>query len=60
MRRIPTPFTAGLARIKAKERQRRRTKKRKGIEAQRTKPPTPSRVANAFIGHEEQNGKQKK
>ena len=32
----------------------------KGNEAQRVKHFTPSRVTNAFIGDEEQNGKQKR
>ena len=46
----------GVARINAKERdkkerQGRRTKKRKGIEAS----PTPSRATDALIGDEEQN-----
>ena len=35
-------------------------KKRKGIEAQRMKHPTPSRAIDAIIGDEEQNGKQKR
>ena len=38
----------------------RRAKKRKGIEARRVKPPTPSRVSDALIGDEEQEGKRKK
>ena len=42
-----------------KERQVRRTKKRKGVEAQRVKHPTPSQATDALIGDEEQNGKQK-
>ena len=36
----------------------RRTKKRKGIAAQRVKPSTPFSVTDALIGEEEQNGKQ--
>ena len=31
--------------------------KRKGIETQRVKHPTPSRAIDALIGDEEQNGK---
>ena len=31
----------------------------KGIEAQRVKPPTPSRATDALIGKKQQNGKQK-
>ena len=42
------------------ERKGRRAKKRKGIELQKVKPPTPSRVIDALIGDEEQNRKQKK
>ena len=42
------------------ERQERRGKKRKGIKAQKVKFPTPSWAIDAFIGDEEQNGKQKK
>ena len=38
----------------------RRVKRRKGIEAQRVKPSTPSQSIDALIGDEEQNGKQKK
>ena len=38
----------------------RRAKKRKGIKAQRTKPPTPTRAIDALIGDEEKNEKQKK
>ena len=40
-----------------KERQERRAKKQKGIEAQRAKPPTSTRVADALIGDEEHNKK---
>ena len=43
-----------------KERQARRVKKRKEIEAQKMKPSFPSRVIDGLIGDEEQNGKQKK
>ena len=35
-------------------------KKRKGIEAQRVKHPTPSQATDALTGEEEQNGKQKR
>ena len=49
------------ARINAKEREKvRRAKKRKGIEAQRVMPSTPSQANDMHIGDEEQNGKQKK
>ena len=48
------------ARINAKERQLRRLKKQKGIEALRAKPPTPNQAINALIGDEEQNEKRKK
>ena len=56
------PISACSARINAKEREKnegkvRRVKKRKGIEAQRGKRPTPSR---ALMGEEEQNGKRKR
>ena len=43
-----------------KNRKVRRAKKRKGIEAQRAKPPTPSQATDTQIGNEEQNEKQKK
>ena len=46
--------------INKKERQVGRTKKKKGIKAQRAKPPTQTRAFDALIGDEEQNGKQKK
>ena len=54
-----------MARINTKEREKkerqvRREKKRKGIEAQTVKHSTPSRATYALIGDEEQNGKQKK
>ena len=52
---VPTP-----ASINTKERQVRRPKKRKGIEAQRPKPSTPFQATDAQIGDEQQNGKQKK
>ena len=42
-----------------KERQVRRAKKRKGIEAQRVKHPTTSQDVDGLIGDEEQIGKQK-
>ena len=53
------------ARIDAKEREEeerqvRRSKKRKGIEAERPKLPTPSWEIDALIGQEEQNGKGKR
>ena len=38
----------------------RRVKKRKEIEALEEKHSTPSRPVDAFIGEEEQNGKQKR
>ena len=38
----------------------RRAKKRKGIETQRVKAPTPTRENDALIGDEKQSGKQKK
>ena len=34
--------------------------KKKGVEAQRVKPYTPTRAVDAFIGEEEQNGKQER
>ena len=37
----------------------RRAKKKKGIKIQKAKLPTPTRATDAFIGDEEQNGKQK-
>ena len=48
------------ARINAKEKETRRGKKRKGIEAHRVKLPTPSQATDALTGDEEQNGKQKR
>ena len=42
------------------ERQRRRAKKRKGIKAQRVKPPTTSWPTDALIGDEEQNKNRRK
>ena len=60
IRRIPNPATAGLARINAKEREARRAKKRKGIEAQRVKLPTPSREIDALIGDDGQKERKKK
>ena len=53
------PATAGSAHINAKKREERQGR-RKGIEAQRAKPPTPSQAIDAHIGDEEHNGKQKK
>ena len=47
----------GSARINVKEREVRRVKKRKGIEAQNVKHPTSSRAIDALIGDEDQNGK---
>ena len=38
----------------------RRANKKKGIKAQRAKPPTPTRVIDEPIRNEEQNGKWKK
>ena len=55
--REATPATAELARINAKERQGRRAKKRKGIEAQRAKPPTPTRAIDVLIRDDEQKKK---
>ena len=57
--------TAGSPRINAKERdkkdrQGRRTKKRKVLEAQRAKPQIPSWAIDAFIKEEEQNRTGKK
>ena len=54
-----------MARINAmerekKEKQVRKVKKRKGVEAQRVKHPTPSQATDALIGEKEQNGKQKR
>ena len=54
-----------MARINAKERDKkerrwRRVKKRKGIEAQRVKPPNPSREVDELIEDEEQNGRQER
>ena len=43
-----------------KERQGKRAKKRKGIDSQRAKLPTPTQAVDALIGDEEQNEKQKK
>ena len=54
------PPTVGTAHINAKERQVRRAKKRKGIDSQRMKHPTPPRAIDALIGDEEQNGKLKR
>ena len=42
---------------KKKERKVRRVKKIKWIKVQRVKHPTPSRLTDALIGDEEQNGK---
>ena len=39
--------------------EKRKEKKRKGIEAQRVKHPTPSWATGAFIGDEEENNKKK-
>ena len=38
----------------------RRVDKKKGMKAQRVKPPTSCHTINALIGDEEQNGNQKK
>ena len=64
MIREPTPDTVGSERVNAKERNKkerrgRRAKERKGIGAQRAKPPTPTRVNDALIGDKEQKEKQK-
>ena len=61
----PSPATAGLALINAKERDEtkgkgRRAKKRKGSQVQRAKPPTLIRVNDTLTGDEEQNGKRNK
>ena len=53
------PTTAGSARINAKERQGRRAKGKKGVEAQ-VKYPTLIQAIDAFIGDEKQNEKQEK
>ena len=50
------PAIAGSARINNKGRE----KKKKWIEAQRVKHPTPSRVIDAIIGEEKLNGKPKR
>ena len=54
------PTTAGSACMNAQEREKeerrvRKAKKRKGIEAHRVKPPTPSQTTDAHIGDEEKN-----
>ena len=56
----PILANAGSACINAKERKVRRGKKRKGIEANRVKHPTPSQVTDVLTGDEEQNRKQKR
>ena len=45
---------------KDKETQVEELKKKKGIEAQRAKPPTPPPGIDALIGDKEQNGKRRK
>ena len=50
----------GSVHINTKERQVRRVKEKKRIEAQRVKHPTPSQAIDGLIGDEEQNRKQKK
>ena len=45
---------------KGKREEGKITEKRKGIEAKRVKPPTPSWEIVAIIGDEEQNRKQKR
>ena len=55
----------GIGGVNAKERdkyerQGRRAKERKGIKAQRAKPPTLTRAIGALIEDENQNEKQKK
>ena len=48
IRLIPTPATAGLTRIGAKERRGRRAKERKGIEAQKVKyQPHPGQLMHS-------------
>ena len=42
------------------ERKARRGKKKKGIEAQRVKHPTPYQATDALTGDEEQKGKQER
>ena len=56
----PKSHHAELARINAKERETRRVKKRKGIEAPRVKHPTPSQAIDTIKGEEERNGREKK
>ena len=61
----PSLATARSARVNAKERDKkerrgRRVKERKGNEAQREKPSTPTRAIDALSGDEEQNEQQKK
>ena len=46
------PDTVGSARITVKERQVRRSKKRKGIETLRVKHPTPFQAINVLIRDE--------
>ena len=46
--------------IGADQCQVRRVKKKRGIKAQRMKPPTPTQAIDALIRDEEQNEKQKK
>ena len=41
-------------------RKEKRVEKRKGIEAQRVRHPTPCQATDALTGDEEQNGKQKR
>ena len=65
IRRIATLTTEGSAHTNAKERDKKeihggRDKKSKGIEAQRMKPPTPSRVIDVVIEDKEQKKKKKK
>ena len=54
----PIPVNVGSACINAKERETRRGKKRKGIEAHRVRHRTTSQATDALTGDEEQNGKQ--
>ena len=51
----PSATTAGSVRVNSKEREVRRGKKKKGIEAERVKPYTSIRAVGALIGEEEPN-----
>ena len=54
---INTPATAELARTNAKKGDEKERTKKKGIEVQREKPPTPTWAIDALI--DEQTGKKK-